>query len=212
MSLYLEIFGWCGSALLVFSVLQTKFLRFRILNGVASLALMVYNACLGVWPAVAMNGVLVVINAYFLWRLTSEMRRQKAFSYAEASPATVEWFASRHGGDLLAFNPRFAKRGPDTKTVLLYHESTAIGLVAFDQTGAEADLLADYVVAAYRDYSPGQFVFSATGPLRAMGVARAVYREPGENVVGYLEKLGFTGDSQAMALDLPEATMERNDK
>lgn len=53
---WLDILGWGGSALLVSSLLQERVLRFRVLNLVACLILVVFNGVLEVWPMVAVNG------------------------------------------------------------------------------------------------------------------------------------------------------------
>jgi hypothetical protein len=42
--LAVEVLGWVGSALLVYSVLQTRILRLRVFNGVASALLVIFNA------------------------------------------------------------------------------------------------------------------------------------------------------------------------
>ena len=52
---WLDALGWAGSALLIYSLLQARVLRFRVLNLVASLVLVLFNALLGIWPMVAMN-------------------------------------------------------------------------------------------------------------------------------------------------------------
>lgn len=59
---WLEIVGWVGSAILVWSLLQTRILRLRALNLMACLVLLVYNGTVGVWPMVGLNVVLGVIN------------------------------------------------------------------------------------------------------------------------------------------------------
>jgi hypothetical protein len=61
--LALQLLGWVESALLVYSVLQTRILRLRVLNGVASAVLTIFNAAIAVWPMVAMNLVLTAIKA-----------------------------------------------------------------------------------------------------------------------------------------------------
>jgi hypothetical protein len=60
--LAVEILGWVGSALLVYSVLQTRILRLRLFNGVASALLVIFNAAIAVWPMVALNVTLTAIN------------------------------------------------------------------------------------------------------------------------------------------------------
>jgi hypothetical protein len=66
---WLQVFGWAGSAVLVISLLQGNMLRLRILNLVASLALVAYNGFLAVWPMVGMNAIVAVIDVYFMVKL-----------------------------------------------------------------------------------------------------------------------------------------------
>ena len=62
----LDVFGWLGSGLLVFSLLQTRILRFRILNLAACLSLVLFNVLIQVWPMVGMNVATSSINVWFL--------------------------------------------------------------------------------------------------------------------------------------------------
>ena len=63
---WLDALGWAGSALLIFSLMQARVLRFRVLNLVACVILVVFNALLEIWPMVAMNVVLSAINLWFI--------------------------------------------------------------------------------------------------------------------------------------------------
>jgi hypothetical protein len=49
-SWWLEAIGWAGSAVLVWSLLQTQLRRLRVLNLVGCLILIAYNAAIHVWP------------------------------------------------------------------------------------------------------------------------------------------------------------------
>jgi hypothetical protein len=202
----LEAVGWLGSALLVYSVLQTRFLRFRILNGIASGVLVAYNAVVGVWPMVGVNVVLVLIDAYFLVRLQRDQRRSKAFEFCPADGALRAWFDDRFGADIARFHPGYglglapAAPGPDDgqRAVVLFHEERAIGLVVWRPAAdGTAELLADYVIPAYRDFAPGGFVYSAAGPLRAAGLSRVWTARPAPAAAAYLAKLGFQPDETA---------------
>lgn len=66
---WLDLIGWGGSALLVFSLLQASILRLRALNLVARAILVVFNAFIHVWPMVAMNVVLALINVWFIAKM-----------------------------------------------------------------------------------------------------------------------------------------------
>jgi hypothetical protein len=47
---WIDVIGWGGSALLIFSLLQARVFRFRVLNLMASLVLTVFNVALEIWP------------------------------------------------------------------------------------------------------------------------------------------------------------------
>ena len=83
----LEIVGWAGSVLLVVSVLQTRVMRFRVLNAGASAVLLGYNAAIEVWPMVGMNLVLVGIN---IWVITGMLRRRHDSRAYDVVPVGVD--------------------------------------------------------------------------------------------------------------------------
>lgn len=64
--LAIDLIGWLGGALLVVSIIQSRISRLRTMNLIASLILTAYNAIVGVWPMVAMNGLVAAINVYYL--------------------------------------------------------------------------------------------------------------------------------------------------
>ena len=77
---WVDALGWFGSALLIFSLLQARILRLRVLNTVACVILIVFNALLGVWPMVAMNVVLAAINLFFIVRMLRERDDERAYA------------------------------------------------------------------------------------------------------------------------------------
>ena len=62
---WVDALGWAGSVLLIYSLMPARVLRFRVLNLVASVVLVAFNALLGIWSMVAMNGVLALVNVWF---------------------------------------------------------------------------------------------------------------------------------------------------
>ncbi|MDR0626950.1 MAG: hypothetical protein LBG11_06785 [Bifidobacteriaceae bacterium] len=200
--MWLQIIGWAGSALLVYSVLQVRVMRFRVANMCSCVVLAFFNAMIEAWPMVGMNVALTLINAYFIVKLFRDKRKGKAFQFALARPGdqVVTWFAERHHQDIVTFYPGIMESladpavGGGTEAALLFHEDAAIGLVVFsiDPTDpAFGELMGDYVVPSYRDYTPGRFVFSAGGPLAAAGIhhIRSDWMMP--PTTKYLRAMGF---------------------
>jgi uncharacterized protein with PQ loop repeat len=84
--LAVEVLGWVGSALLVYSVLQTRILRLRLFNGVASALLVIFNAAIAVWSMVALNVTLTAINVFYVVRLLRGRHDPRTFEVVDISP------------------------------------------------------------------------------------------------------------------------------
>ncbi|MCI7551364.1 MAG: hypothetical protein PUK40_07770 [Actinomycetaceae bacterium] len=82
-----EIIGWAGSILVVVSLMVPSVRRFRILNLTGSALATAYNLYFGIWPYAAMNGAIVLINVYWLWRLGREAKQSTAMG--EKTPRKI---------------------------------------------------------------------------------------------------------------------------
>lgn len=86
MNVWIEVFGWIGSALLIVSLLQGKMLTLRVINSIASAMLVLYNVLVETWPMVAMNAAVILINA---WHIVKIVRERRAERDAADAPSTV---------------------------------------------------------------------------------------------------------------------------
>ena len=67
-NIYLEIFGYMGTALVVLSMMMTSVTKLRIVNMSGSVISAIYAAIIGTWPIVVMNVCLFMINGFHLIR------------------------------------------------------------------------------------------------------------------------------------------------
>ena len=203
----LEVVGWVGSAVLVVSLLQTRVMRFRVLNAIASAVLVGYNLAIQVWPMVGLNVVLVGINVVIIWRLLRH--RHDARAYAVVPIGVREPYlahvVARHAADIVEFNP-----DPGTllaraeHAVLVTSGDQLVGLV-LSRAGdvpAEQQVLLDYVLPPYRDFTPGEFVFSPDGPFADLGATRVVASPAMAAAERYLAAVGFVSDGERRVLHL----------
>ncbi len=200
---WLDILGWGGSALLVYSLLQASVLRLRVLNAIACVILIVFNAALEVWPMVGMNAVLVAINAYFIVQLLRDRHDETAYEVLEVSPTDeyLRHVLRVHGADILRFNPEFVHDPSETHDAFLVQKGDeTVGVVLLREDGDTAHVLLDFVTARYRDFSPGEFVWRRSGLLTQRGIRKVV--TPRGMVGAYYDRLGFTrtGDSWVLTL------------
>ena len=68
MNVYLEIFGYMGTALILASMLMTNINKLRILNMAGSVISINYAALMNTWPVVLLNTGMFLINAIQLIR------------------------------------------------------------------------------------------------------------------------------------------------
>jgi hypothetical protein len=201
---WLDLLGWGGSALLVFSLLQARVLRFRVLNLIACLILLVFNALIAVWPMVGMNLVLAAINAWFIFKLLTERHDEAAFDVLEVTPddAYLRHVLRVHEADILTFQPDFAWNpgAADQHAYLVQRADETVGVVLLEADGTVARVQLDYVTPRFRDFSPGEFVWRRSGLLRDDGFTRVV--TPPGMLAPYYDRVGFRREGASYVLDL----------
>ena len=191
---WLDIIGWVGSALLIYSVMQARVLRFRVLNLAASAILTGFNAALEIWPMVAMNVALCGINAWHIRALIGTRHDEAAYDVLEVGPQDeyLRHVLRVHSADILKYQPDFVWDGAAEGSVafLIQRADETVGVVLVHDAGdGVAHVVLDYVTQRYRDFSPGEFVWRRSNVLRERGFRTVV--TPERMVAPYYERLGF---------------------
>jgi hypothetical protein len=204
----LDVIGWAGSALLVWSLLQTRLLRLRALNLLGCLVLIGFNAAVGVWPMVGLNVVLAVINIWYLVRMLATRHDEKAYQVVEVrtDDGLLAHVLRTHHDDIARFNPGFTPPdadGPGTAAFLIVNVDEVVGVVVFHAAGnGVAQVKLDYVTERYRDFTPGEFVYRRSRYFIDRG-CRTVITPPGMRAP-YYDRLGFRRDGDSYVLQLTD--------
>ncbi len=77
MNIYLEIFGYIGTALVLLSMMMTSVVKLRLINMAGSLISMIYAIIYGTWPVVLLNFGLILINGTQLLRMRKKREEEK---------------------------------------------------------------------------------------------------------------------------------------
>ncbi|MGB7982756.1 MAG: hypothetical protein WCF36_18400 [Candidatus Nanopelagicales bacterium] len=202
----LVVFGWISSILVVWSLMQARVLRFRVMNLTGAAIAAIVNAMLGIWAFAAMNGAIAVIDAYWIWRLTRQRHDEAAYEVVEVGidDAYLHHLLRVHADGVAATHPTFSMRpvagadgsdppedGAGRSAFLVLHGDETVGVVLVRDAGAgvgEVEL--DYVTERFRDFTPGEFVYRRSGVFADKGFTRlAVQAQPESSA--YYEKVGF---------------------
>jgi hypothetical protein len=205
----IQALGWAGSGLLIFSLLQQRILRFRLLNLTASLTLIVFNALVHVWPMVAMNIATGAINVWMITKLVRERGDARVYEVVPVGPdeSYLRHFLKVQAADIRKYFPQFdtGDLGAGRSAYLVERGNETVGVVVVRDAGnGVAQVELDYVTPRFRDFSPGEFVYRSSGLFRGKGI-RQITTPPGM-VNPYYQRLGFREEGDHWVVDLPAAS------
>ena len=83
----IELVGWFGAALVLVSYAQTNTIRLRQISLLAGVALLSFNLILGIWPNVALELALAVVNLRRLIQLHRPSAQPALVASAAATPS-----------------------------------------------------------------------------------------------------------------------------
>jgi hypothetical protein len=204
----LDIVGWISSILVVWSLMQARVLRFRVMNLVGAALATVVNAMLGIWPFAAMNGVIAVIDVYWIWRLTRERHDAEVYDVVEVGidDAYLRHVLKVNAQDVAATHPGFSMArmlgapgagkpaddaGAERSAFLVLRGDETVGMVLVRDAGEGVGKVElDYVTERFRDFTPGEFVYRRSGVFAGKGFTQLVVdAEPGTST--YYQRIGF---------------------
>jgi len=176
-----------------------------VLNLFACVVLTGFNAALFIWPMVAMNVALALINLWHIRKLVAARHDEQAFEVLEVGPEDeyLRHVMRVHGADILKFQPDLVWDGAaqGRSAFLVQRGDETVGMVLLRDDGdGVARVQLDYVTPRYRDFSPGEFVWRKSNVLRGRGFNRVL--TPSSMVDPYYERLGFRRDPATGAWSL----------
>lgn len=195
--LWFVAFGWIGSILVVWSLMQARVLRFRWMNLAGSVIATIYNAAIELWPFFAMNLAIAIIDTYWIWKLTHERHDQEVYRVipVAADDAFLQHVLAIHADDISREQPGFrAEPSPEQRRAafLVVRGDENVGVVALKDEGEGVGLVElDWVKPRFRDFTPGEFVYRESHALADAGFSR-VEVAPSESLdLQYLARMGF---------------------
>jgi hypothetical protein len=194
---YYDYLGYFASILVATALMQTSILRLRMINLVGASLFTVYALLIRAWPVAILNTMIVCINLYKLWKL---MRVEEEFRVLSVQPNSeyLQQFLDYHKEDIQKFVPEFKVLNPDEAQIVFFvlRNMLPVGLfIAKESTDGKAVIQLDYVIAGYRDFKVGQFVYRQKADFFKQRGIHQLISYPGTKAhQQYLERMGFRRD------------------
>ena len=194
--IYLEIFGYIGTALVLISMMMSSVVRLRIFNMSGSVISAIYAVLSAAYPVAVLNLGLIIIN---LIQLIRHYKAKNTLRYVKAAPddGFLALFKEHYKDDLDDFFPN-AKF--EDEIYIVFSGVTVVGVLAGRITGDTMDIHVDYAAPSHRNYSIASFIFPI---ISAAGVKR-VYTDKAANSshASYLRGMGFSEKDGRMYKEL----------
>lgn len=194
--IYLEIFGYIGTALVLLSMMMSSVVKLRIINICGSVISAVYAIMSVAYPVALLNVGLIAINTVQLVRY---YRAKRSFRYVKvgADDEFLALFKKHYEKDLYDFFPNARFEGD---IFIVFSGVTTVGILAGAIDGERMDVYVDYAAPEYRNYSIASFIFPI---VKGCGV-KHVYTDKAANRAHkkYLLAMGFTNIDGKMYKEL----------
>ena len=193
-----EVIGYVASALVAVSLMMSSILRLRLINLVGSAAFALYGLLIQAYPVAAMNGFIVLINLFYLYRM---LRTREYFRLLSVEPDSqyLRQFLTFYDREIRRFLPHFAYTpAADDVAVFVLRDMVPAGLFIGRREGDTLCVTLDFVIPQYRDFKIGRYLFSEEREFFRTRGFREIESEPGNREhAAYLRRMGFAPGAAA---------------
>src|SRR5215207_5616444 len=104
----IELIGYLGSILVAISLMMRSLLRLRLINLIGALFFTIYGLMLGAYPVAFLNGLIVLIDLYYLFQM---WRQKDFFTLLEVLPKSkyMQAFVDFYKDDILEIIPTYTR-------------------------------------------------------------------------------------------------------
>ncbi len=171
--------GYIASLFLIISLVVNGDIKFRIYNGLGSIAFIIYGILFNAWPVILTNVILLCINIVYLCK---QYNYKESFDIVEvpADDKLIKKFLDFYAKDIKTYFPDFSYNqinGCYNIVVLRDLVIANIFSTKIDNNG-DATVVLNYTTKKYRDFKVSKFIFKkGKENLIAKGAKRIVYNK-----------------------------------
>ena len=191
--------------------MMRSLLRLRLINLIGALFFTIYGLLLGAYPVAFLNGLIVLIDLYYLFQM---WRQKDFFTFLEVLPKSkyMQAFVDFHKDDILEIIPTYTHNTrEDLLCFFILRNMMPAGLFVARVQGEEAHIQLDYVIPNYRDFQVARFIFEENAAFFLQRGIRRFVSEGGSPIHRtYLEKMGFVEKGDVYVHEISAKSLQDN--
>ncbi|HHH52108.1 MAG TPA: hypothetical protein ENK91_00475 [Bacteroidetes bacterium] len=200
----LQWIGYLASGIIALSMMINSIVKFRWVNLVGAASFATYGFLIGAFPVMLLNGIIVMVDIYYLFRIYTKPNLFDTLEISEDSKYLLK-FLDFHNDEIQKFFPGFEYK-PEMNTIsffVLRNMAVAGVFLAHRKNEDILEVGLDYVVPEYRDYKNGKFLYySLKDRFIQAGFKSIEANNNSPKHIKYLKKLGFKQKGTKMVKDL----------
>lgn len=206
-----ELIGYLGSILVAISLMMRSLLRLRLINLIGALFFTIYGILLGAYPVAFLNGLIVLIDLYYLYQM---WRQKDFFTFLEVLPKSkyMQAFVEFYKDDILEIIPTYTHQtDEDLLCFFILRNMMPAGLFVAKVEREEAHIQLDYVIPNYRDFQVARFIFDDNAAFFLQRGIRRFVSDGGSPIHRtYLEKMGFVNKGDVYVHEISTKKVQDN--
>lgn len=194
MESYYEIVGYVGSFLVALSLSMKNIRLLRRINLIGAFTFSMYGLLIGAMPVFALNGYIVLIDIYYLYKMYITKEQFKIVPVLDKKHNYLKLFLDFYIGDILKYFPTFDREKIGSlECFFLLRDLRTVGLLMFEEISTSTiKVHIDYAIPDYRDMKSGKYLYNTEIVyLRNKGYKEIVTESDVPNHIKYLKNLGF---------------------
>lgn len=199
-TILLEWIGYLASVIIAISMAMNSLVRFRVINLVGAALFSVYGFLIGSIPVGLMNGLIVIVDIYYLLDFLSKKEVFEAIE-ADKDGRFLLKFLTLYRKDIQKLFPSFndVPNGCDVNFFVLRNMTLAGVFLATHIDNGVLRIEFDYAIPEMRDFKSGKFMYANLAPrFIEMGYTKLVTRKLENRHNKYLRRIGFTETQDGM--------------
>jgi hypothetical protein len=190
---FFELIGYLASIIIVVSMMMSSLVKLRIVNLTGALLFSVYGFLIGALPVGILNGIVVFVNLYQLYRLYN---RNEEFRIIQPpiNGDYIRCFLEHFKKQIKHYQPdfEFDISKYDVGIVTLRNMNVAGVILGKTEDNKTLNINLDFVIPEYRDMKVGRHVFVANKQyFKDKGFERLETMSRNEVHSSYLREIGF---------------------